>query len=509
MRRGKVYLVGAGPGDPGLITVKGLECLKQADVTIYDRLIDESLLSITRPDAEKIFAGKAPGYHTKEQDEINQLLVEKAQEGKTVVRLKGGDPFVLGRGGEEAEALAMNHIPFEVVPGVSSAIAAPTYAGIPVTHRDLASSFSVITGHAAATKTEPSLSWQRIATGADTLVILMGIANLAQIVAELTKNGRAPSTPVALIHQGTTQKQQTLVGTLENITKLAKESKFRPPAVIVVGEVVRLREQLRWFETRPLFGKHILVTRASHQAEELSRLLIECGAVPVEMPLIEIRAPSTWKELDQAILNLGHYHWVVFTSVNGVDMVLQRIYALDLDVRQFNSTCIGAIGPATAEALARYGLRADYMPDTYTSQGFLAKFGSQEIAGCRVLLPRADIATKELPDGLARLGAKVKEITAYQTTAPTKDNSQGQQLLLRGEIDIITLTSPSTVANLLTIPGLTWQTIGKTKVACIGPKTAAAAIEAGLKVDIAAKEHTIQGLVEAMETYFQERRGEV
>jgi uroporphyrinogen III methyltransferase/synthase len=506
MREGKVYLVGAGPGDPALITIKGLECLKKADVVIYDRLVDKSLLDIVRPDTEKIFVGKASGYHTIEQAEINQLLVKKAQAGKTVVRLKGGDPFLLGRGGEEAEALATNQVPFEVVPGVSSAIAVPAYAGIPLTHRNLASSFSVITGHEATAKTKSSVSWQRIATGADTLVLLMGIGNLAKITTELIKNGRAPSTPVALIHRGTTPKQQTLVGTLENIVEIAKQSNFKPPAVIVVGEVVRLRKKLQWFENRPLFGKNILVTRALHQVGELSRLLMEYGAVPVEMPLIKIRAPSSWKKLDRAILNLGSYHWIVFTSVNGVKMFFQRLYALDLDARWFKDIRIGVIGPATAEAIARHGLHPDYMPEKYTSQGFLANFDSQNITGCRVLLPRTDIATRELPDGIAKLGAEVYEVTTYRTTS-VKANPKRQQMLLNGEIDIITLTSPSTVANLLTLLGSEWQTIDRTKVVCIGPTTAAAATEAGLRVDIVAEEHTIYGLVEAMETYFQ-RKGE-
>lgn len=509
MRGGKVYLVGAGPGDPGLITIKGLECLKRADVVIYDRLIDQKLLDVTRPGAEKIFAGKRPRYHAKEQAEINQLLVAKAREGKTVVRLKGGDPFVLARGGEEAETLANNCIPFEVVPGVSSVIAVPAYAGIPVTHRHLASSFSVITGQEGADKAKPGISWERVATGADTLVFAMGMGNLTQIVTELIKNGRSPSTPVALIRQGTTPQQQTLVGTLDNIDTIAKQNNFKPPVVIVIGEVVRLHEQLRWFDNRPLFGKRILVTRAPHQARELSLLLTEYGAVPIEMPLIEICPPSTWEELDQAILNLGSYHWIVFTSVNGVETFFQRLYTLNLDARQFNGIRIGVIGPATAEALLSHGLHCNYMPEKYTSQGFLANLDSQEVTGCRVLLPRANIATRELADGMVSLGAEVHEVTAYRTTAAAGINSQGKQMLIDGEIDVITLASSSTVANLLTILGSEWQTISKTRVACIGPKTADTATKAGLKVDIVAEEHTIHGLVEALETYFQQKGGEV
>jgi uroporphyrinogen III methyltransferase/synthase len=279
--RGKVFLVGAGPGDPGLITVKGLKCLKQAEVIIYDRLIDERLLQEARSDAELIYVGKSAQHHALEQSQINELLIVKAQQNKIVVRLKGGDPFVLGRGGEEAEALASHKIPFEIVPGISSAIAVPAYAGIPVTHRGLSSSFAVFTGHEDPSKEDTSLAWDKLATGTDTLVFLMGVANLAQTASELIKNGRPPDTPAALIRQGTTPQQQTLVGTLENIAALAEQKKFKPPAVLLVGEVVKLRQHLAWFDNRPLFGHRILVTRSRHQASALSQLLTERGALPV------------------------------------------------------------------------------------------------------------------------------------------------------------------------------------------------------------------------------------
>lgn len=505
MKEGKVYLVGAGPGDPGLMTVKGAACLQQADVVIYDRLIDQSLLDLVRSDAEKIFAGKTAEYQAKEQAEINELLVKKARAGKTVVRLKGGDPFVLGRGGEEAEFLASNHITFDVVPGVSSAIAAPAYAGIPLTHRDLASSFLVVTGHEARDKTKPGIPWARLATSADTLVILMGIANLAKIATELIKNGRTPATPVALIHQGTTTQQHTLVGTLETIARIARKSKLGPPAVIVVGEVVRLRDQLRWFDNRPLFGKQILVSRATHQAGELSRRLRERGARPIAMPLLQIHPPASWAEVDKAIQNLSHYHWIIFTSVNGVEMFFQRVSALGLDARQFRGQRLGVIGPATAAALQCYGLRPDYMPREYTSRGFLAKLSRQDIADCRVLLPRADIASRELADGLTRLGAEIHEVTAYQTKVPAEIDSLGREILARGEIDIIIFTSSAMVTNLLTLLGTEWQTINQAKIACIGPKTAATATGAGLRVDIIAEEATIAGLVAALEKYFLEK----
>jgi len=399
MKQGKVYLVGAGPGEPGLLTVKGLDCLKQADVVIYDRLLDDSLLSVVRPGAKKLYAGKSAKRHRMEQGTINRLLVEKAQQGRIVVRLKGGDPFVLGRGGEEAEALARNHIPFEVVPGVSSAMAVPAYAGIPLTHRCLASSFTVVTGHEAADKDKSTITWDKISTGADTLVFLMAAGNLRHIVDRLIEKGRPPTTPVAVIANGTSHRQRTLVGTLEDIVSLAELANLKPPAVLVAGEVVRLREHLRWFDNHPLFGKRILVTRAKHQASQLSQLLLWRGAVPLEMPTIEIQPLPAPKELDQTILNLKDYHWIIFTSVNGVEAFFRRLYALNLDTRWLNNLRIGAIGSATAGALEHKGIHADCVPKKYTGKGLLTRLQHQNITGCRVLLPRADIAGKELALG--------------------------------------------------------------------------------------------------------------
>ena len=502
MKSGKVYLVGVGPGDPALITVKGLECLRRADAIIYDRLIDDSLLEEACTDAEKIYVGKGRGCHTIEQKEINSLLVSKAREGKAVVRLKGGDPFVLGRGGEEAEILAANHVPFEIVPGVSSAYAVPAYAGIPVTHRGFASSFTVITGHEDPEKGESSISWDKISTGSDTLVFLMGMGNLEQIVKQLIRNGRPSSTPVAVISQGASPKQRTVVGKLEDIVGKAKQESFKPPAVIVVGEVVRLREQIRWFDDLPLFGKRILVTRAEHQAKELSQLLLSRGALPIRMPVIEIRPPRSWRELDRAIRDLKSYGWIIFTSVNAVEVFWNRLYALDLDSRRLADAKIGAIGPATAGALEEKGICPDYLPKIYTSQGFIAGLKKNDIAGCKVLLPRADIAGNELTDGLAKLGAEVHQVTTYRTTTATKPVSQAKQMLLRDEIDVITFTSASTVNSLLAILGQQWEVIKQARLACIGPNTAAALTEKGLKADMVATEHTMTGLVATLERYY-------
>ncbi len=503
MKVGKVYLVGAGPGDLGLITQKGLECLAQAEVVIYDRLLDEHLLDSVPPEAERIYVGKTPSEHTKEQTEINQLMVEKAREGKTVVRLKGGDPFILGRGGEEAEALAYNDIPFEIVPGVSSATAVPAYAGIPVTHRGLASSFAVITGHEAQSKGSSSINWEKLATGVDTLVFLMGMHNLPEIVAKLIEHGRSPDAPVAVIKEGTRPDQKTVVGNLKDIVTKVREHRLNPPAVIVVGEVVKLREKLRWFDDRPLFGKRILVTRARQQASVLSKLLYERGAQPVELPIIDILPVTNTEELNRAILNLSQYQWLIFTSVNGVEAFFQRLYDMKLDSRALDGLKIGAIGPATAKTLEARGIVPDYIPEVYTSQGFIAGLKSHAISGQRFLLPRADIADKELAQGISQLGAEVHEVAAYRTVPVTEAISQVKETLSSGQIDVITFTSSSTVSNLMAVFKEERPLMNNTKVACIGPKTVDAAKKAGLKVDIVAKEHTIPGLVAAIEDYFK------
>jgi len=499
VRRGKVYLVGAGPGDPGLLTQKGLRCLEGADVVVYDRLLDEQLLKLAPPKAERLYVGKAAGEHTKEQAEINRLLIAKAGEGKTVVRLKGGDPYVLGRGGEEAEALAKNGIPFEVVPGVTSAVAAPAYAGIPLTHRRLASSFAVITGHEAPGKISSGINWAKLATAVDTLVFLMGMKNLSEIVARLIEHGRPPETPVAVIKEGTRPGQKTVVGSLQDIVAKAKEQRLTPPAVVVVGEVVGLREKLRWFDNFSLFGKRVLVTRARRQAGALSRLLIERGAEAIELPAIGIEKISS-RELDDAIADLSSYHWLVFTSSNGVVAFFERLYELNLDARALGGLKIGAIGPATAKALAQRGITADYVPKIYSSEGLIAGLKSQPISGRRFLLPRADIADKRLAEGLRGLGAEVHEIAAYKTPPQPEAVSKARRMLSEGKIDVITFTSSSAVSGLAAVFK---KKVPAIKVACIGPKTAETATEAGLKVDIVAREHTVPALVAAIEDYFR------
>jgi len=503
MSAGKVYLVGAGPGDPGLITQKGLRCLAEADVIVYDRLLDERLLDSAAPGAEKIYVGKTSSEHVKEQPEINRLLVEKAKQGKTVVRLKGGDPFVLGRGGEEAEALADSFIPFEVVPGVSSAVAVPAYAGIPVTHRGLASSFAVITGHEDPAKAETSINWEKLTCGVDTLVFLMGMQNLPKIVDKLLQYGRSPDTPVAVIKDGTQPEQRIATGSLRDIVKRVKEQGLGPPAVIVVGEVVKLREKTRWFDNRPLFGKRILVTRSRRQAGALSRLLAERGAQPLELPAIDIQRVQDTKEIDQAVLNLKRYRWIIFTSVNGVEAFFERLYSLKLDARALSGLKIAVIGPATAEALQQRGINADYCPDVYTGGELVNGLESAGVAGQRFLLPRTDIADDEIARGLAALGAEAHQVIVYKTVPAADAVLQAKKAILSGKIDLITFTSSSTVSNLAAAFKGELPKLKGIKIACIGPKTADAAVKAGLKVDIVAGQHTIPGLVASIEEYFR------
>ncbi len=498
MVRGKVYLVGAGPGDPELITVKGERCLSEADVIVYDRLVDERVLRGMSPDAEMIYVGKSADQHTLRQSEINQLLVDKAGEGKIVVRLKGGDPFMLGRGGEEAETLVEAGVPFEVVPGVSASVAVPAYAGIPITHRSLASSMAVITGHEDPAKTASSINWEKLATGVDTLVFLMGVGNVAYIAEQLIANGRAGTTPVAVIKEGTGPRQRTLVSTLDGVAEAVEEAGFGPPAVIVVGDVVGLRDRIRWFDNRPLFGKRVLVTRSRQQASALSQLLSRQGAMPVELPTIQIEPIPDSQELDRAIERLSDYAWLIFTSANGVDVFFKRLRDLGKDSRALNGVRLCSIGPATAAALEARGLVTDRMPREFLAEAVADALESDGVSGQRILLPRAESAPPELVTKLTQLGATVDEIALYRTVPPPESPDGGRKMLLDGEIDITTFTSSSTVKHLVSMLGAEWEAINRTKVACIGPVTAATASELGVRVDVTASEHTIPGLVQAL-----------
>lgn len=506
---GLVYLVGAGPGDPKLITVKGLECVKKAEVIVYDRLASPRLLTYARPEAELIYVGKAPDRHTLRQGEINQVLVEKALAGKVVTRLKGGDPFVYGRGGEEAEALIAHNIPFEVVPGISSSVAVPAYAGIPVTHRDFTSSFAVITGNEDPNKGDSSIAWDKIATGIGTLVFLMGMRNLPHIVEKLLENGRQPETPIALIRWGTRPEQQTLVGSLGTIVELAKEAQFKHPVIIIVGDVVKLRDKLKWFENKPLFGKRVVVTRSRSQASVFAEAIENLGGEPWEFPTISVTDPDDYTPLDKAIGEIEQFQWIIFTSVNGVEAFFRRLAYCKRDVRDLKGIKLCAIGPKTREELEKRGLNCDYVPEEYRAEAILEGLKPFELEGKHILLPRADIARKVLPETLTELGAQVTEVDAYKTVLGEGDADIMRELFIKKKIHIVTFTSSSTVKNfvkLLNTPDYLELLSGVT-VACIGPITADTARGLGLHVDVEAKQYTIPGLLQAIVEYIGSKEG--
>jgi len=511
-KTGIVYLVGAGPGDPKLLTLRGKECLERADVVLYDYLANPALLDFAPAVAERIYVGRRGRGQYQDQGEINRLLIEKARAGKIVVRLKGGDPFVFGRGGEEAEAVAGSGLSFEVVPGVTSAVAAPAYAGIPVTHRTLASTVTFVTGHEDPTKETEALEWPRLATAHGTLVFLMGVKNLPAIVANLQREGKSGDTPVAVIRWGTKSSQRTVIGTLETIVGKVVEARIEPPSIIVVGDVVRLREQLNWFETKPLFGKRVLVTRAREQASELSSLLAERGAEPVECPTIRIVPPASWAELDGALADLSHYQWLVFTSVNGVKPFMQRLQQKGLDARAVAGLRLCCIGPRTAEALAAYGLRADVIPSEYQAEGLIEAMKAAGVKGQRVLIARAAVAREILPEQLRELGADVQVVTVYRTVLPEVEADRVKDLLQKQALHVLTFASSSTVRNFSGLFGSREEMRRVTSgvvVACIGPVTARTAAEEGLAVTITAAENTIPALVEAIVRYFSACREDV
>ncbi|MEG6615465.1 uroporphyrinogen-III C-methyltransferase [Peptococcaceae bacterium 1198_IL3148] len=500
MKNSVVYLVGAGPGDPGLITVKGLECIKKADVIVYDRLASPRLLVHARPDAELIYVGKSPERHAMKQHEINQLLVDKAKAGHVVTRLKGGDPFVFGRGGEEAETLVEQGIRFEVVPGITSAVSVPAYAGIPVTHRDATSNFAVVTGNEDPTKDDSNIAWDKIATGIGTLVFLMGMGNLPYICEKLIRYGRSPETPVALIRWGTRPEQRTLVGTIADIAEKAKQAEFKNPAVIIVGEVVKLREKLAWFENRPLFGKRVLVTRSREQASVLSQRIEALGGEPWEFPTIQVTDPEDYAPLDQAIAKLSQYKWVIFTSVNGVKYFFDRLRQQNKDIRALAGLKICAIGPKTKESLEAYGLMVDYVPGEYRAEQIIAGMEDKVKPGDGVLLPRADIARKILPNALREMGALVDEVTTYRTVLGAGNAQLLKEMLARKELNILTFTSSSTVRNFVELVDADHlqDLLRDVIVASIGPITTNTAKELGINVTVEAKEYTIDGLIEAV-----------
>ena len=497
---GMVYLIGAGPGDYGLLTLKAAEALRRAEVVVYDHLADEQLLRLAPPGAELIYAGKTAGNHTLKQSEISRLLAEKAKQGKLTVRLKGGDPFVFGRGGEEALLLRENNIPFEIVPGVSSATAVPAYAGIPVTHRGIAASFAVVTGHEAPDKENSDIHWEGLATAVDTLVFLMGVAHLPEITARLIACGRPAATPAALIRQGTKPEQEVITTTLGGAAEAAKRAELKPPAVFIVGEVVRLREKLDWFgclAEKPLFGRRVLVTRAREQASSLTERLEQLGAEVAELPAIRLAPPEdSYAALDAAISRLEDFSWIIFTSVNGVDAFFARLAAAGLDSRALYRARLAVIGPATAERLKKYGIAADIVPEEFRAEGLLQVLAGKVTAGTPVLTVRAEGARAVLADGLHRLGAELTEAAAYRTVCDGKNAEAVKRMLAAGEIDYITFTSSSTVVNLRQL--IAADLLKTAKIVCIGPVTAGTCRSNGLEPCIVAENYTIDGLVAAI-----------
>ena len=501
---GIVYLVGAGPGDPGLLTVKGLQCLQAADVVVYDRLVNPEIIEAARADAELISCGKSAGHHALTQEEINELLVRLGKEGKVVCRLKGGDPFVFGRGGEEAHELRQHGISFEVVPGVTSAIAAPAYAGIPVTHRGVATSFTVVTGHEDPTKPETQVDWTRLANVSDTLVILMGIGRLAPIVDGLIGGGRPPDTPVGMVRWGTRVEQETLVTTLQDAVADAAAVDMQPPATIVVGDVVSAREDLAWFDNRPLSGRRGLVTRTREQASELSALLQRYGAAPVEMPVIRIVPPETWEPLDDAIASASSHDWLVFTSANGVRMVRERLSELGLDIRALNGPRIAVIGPKTAVAAEEAGLKVSLCPEEYVAEALGEALKAEGLGGKRVLLLRAAEARSTFPDMARELGAEVADVPVYRTLPAENLEAAAVEMLEANEIDFVTFASSSGVRNFVCSLGRekAQAILDRVCVACIGPITAATASEFGVKTTVMPQAYTIEALVAAIADHF-------
>ena len=501
MSTGCVILVGAGPGDAGLLTLRGLEALHTADAVLYDSLTNKDLLGHVPELAERINVGKQPGKRPIPQEEINRILVERAREGKRVVRLKGGDPFVFGRGGEEVLALLDAGVPFEVVPGVTAGVAAPACAGIPLTHRGKASCVTFVTGHEDPEKNESSLDWNVLAHTGGTLVIYMGVKRLGEITSKLIAAGLGGDTPAAVIERGTMSMQRSVRGTLGGLAAKADEAGIDPPAVTVIGEVAGLPDELNWFERRPLHGKRVVITRPQGQALDMSAALARTGARIVPLPTIEIVDPPSWDDVDLALATLGEFDWVVFTSVNAVWRLLSRLRELGRDVRAFASARVAALGSATADALARHGIRPDLVPGEFLSDRLVTALAeTDDLRGKRMLLPRSSIGRKVLPDGLAALGADVTEVTLYVTRTHTHPDAAIVEAVRTGACDVVTFTSSSTVNGFVEIVGQdAVETIrNDVTFASIGPVTSTTCREFGIPVGIEAVEHTSEGLFQAI-----------
>ena len=500
--KGMVYLVGAGPGDTGLLTVRATDVLGRAEVVVYDALVNPDILRLAPKDAEIVYGGKRARDHALPQEDLNQLLVTRAKEGKLVVRLKGGDPYVFGRGGEEAEELAEAGIAFEVVPGISSTVAALAYAGIPITHRDFCSSYQVITGHEDPTKPETSLDWGAIAKAPGTKVVLMGVERIRHIAAELVRHGMASETPAAMIRWGTTGRQKTVVGTVATLADVADAAGMSAPAITVIGGVVSLRDRLNWFETRALFGQRVVVTRTREQASTLVRQLNERGAEVLEIPTIRIGPPSELHPIIEAIAGLGEYNWIVFTSPNGVTAFFEYFFKAFDDIRSLGMIRFAAVGPATAAKLSELHLRVDAMPTEYIASKVAKVIAAVEnIENLRILCLRAEVANPELLKELEDMGGIVDDVACYQTIPETEDRTGAAARLVESGCDWITFTSASTVENFhlrFDLPQLIQRFPG-IRTLTIGPETSKALTALGLSPTVEAKPHTIDGMVTSLE----------
>jgi len=499
-RDGKVYLVGAGPGDLGLVTLRAKECVERADVIVYDHLANPEMLGWAREDAEIIYAGKKAGEQALKQEEINQLLIDKARAGKKVVRLKGGDPFVFGRGAEEAKAIVDAGIGFEIVPGITSAIAGPAYAGIPVTHRAENSHVTFFTGHEDPKKGASAIDYAALARLGGTQVMLMGVERIEAIAKEMMANGVRRDLPVALVRWATTGRQETLVGTLGDIAKKVVDFGFEAPAVAVFGDVVELRKVLKWHEDRPLSGKRIVVTRTRKQAGALTSQLRALGADVIELPTIRIEPPTDLREFGELVQDAHQYDWIVFTSPNGVSAFFEMFFKLYDDAREVGGAKFAAIGPATAQRVRDFHLHVDLQPEDFVAEAIIREFQKQGgVENLRILIACAEKARDVLPKELSKLGAIVDEAFAYRTVPETRDITGARRRLLEEGADLITFTSSSTVENFLAL-GLPWPKGMQT--ASIGPITSKTATDHGLKIDIEARRHDIEGLIEAICKFF-------
>ena len=504
MPNGKVTLVGAGPGDPGLLTLKGQRSLEQADVVIYDYLANPLLLGHAPEGAEKIYVGKVRGKHHLAQEQTNALLAEKAAAGLQVVRLKGGDPYIFGRGGEEAAYLKERGIPFEVVPGVTAGFAAAAYAGIPLTHRDVTTSLALLTGHERPERKLSSLDWEKLATGLGTLIFYMGMTNLKVISEQLIAHGRSPETPVAVVQWATLPRQRTLVGSLQTIAADVAREGIEPPAIIIIGEVVNYRETLRWYDSLPLFGKRILITRPRAQAEAFVQLLQRQGAETICIPTIGIAPPDDLQPLDEAVRQVADFDSLILTSVNGVDAFFERLAANRLDIRSLAGVQLIVVGPKTAEAIEKRGLRPDLIPARYQAEGLVEELLAQGVKGKRFLYPRAKVVRPVLIEALQEAGAEVVAPVAYQNVRPTGKEEMIRHLLSEGELDAITFSSSSTFDNLVAMFGDELPSLqGRAEFFSIGPITSDSIRKHGFEVALEPEKSTLDDLVAAMVEYYQ------